>query len=638
MMQRQRRITRLHALWQQYTAAPRLDLALALGSSKICVVTGSKITTFPAMLALDARSRLVAIGAAASGLEGREPEGVRLVRPFHGGALTDFLAGRQLLQHGFKKVRLPLASAPRVALAAPSQMSSLERETWDALTRAAGARETYFCSQLVLAAAGAGKAVLEPRARFVLTIGAGSMEMGVVALGGCLMSRRYPGGGDLLTDLISDYVRRKHHLLIHRGDAEAVKRALVTDWEHPAQGNHTLVGKLVDLGQPGQVYVETRELVELLQPVVEEWVGHVKQTLVETSVEWQVDLAREGLLLTGGGCAISGFAQLLERRLELPTELAEAPEKCVAQGLRKLVTDGGLRRALLSDAPSTFGPGDYRRRQEVTGRRWMVSTAVTAALLTGCFFASLHSLGPRPELMSIVSAMNQAEAGQRPPEATWTAVAQTEKNREIEELASENARLLSLLKRSPISNYEAVLARVVGRDPQGWLSSWTLDAGTDQGLRPGQVVVSASGLVGRVVEAGPTTSRMRPLLDADSIVAGRIRGRSAGAHTGDGRGFSGVVLGRGQSTLEMRYLDADAGIKKGDRVFTNGQDGRFPAGILLGTVVQTQRQLENSSLTAVVAPAAHFNDLDEVLVLRRFELARRPMPRSLAMSHGSETP
>ena len=602
--------------WMDRTLEPRIDVGVALGCSDSCVVTSSRVAQFPSMLALNAKGKMVALGDEANALEGREPEGVRIIRPFQGGALNDFLGGRRLLEAGLKMARFALSAPPALVLATSTEPSPLERETWIGLARAVGAREAYLCSQLVLAAVGAGKAVLEPRARLVMNIGAGSLEIGVVAMGSCLFSRRFPGGGDMLTELITDYVRRQHHLLVHWRDAETVKKALVCEWnDSECEGSHLLVGRQVDLGHPGQVVVTTQELRELLRPVLEEWVGHVKQALSEVSLDWLVDIAEEGLLLAGGGARLSGLEKLLKGSLELPVEVASSPDRAVSEGLRQILVNGELRHALLAPSPVLSTTGDYRmRKRQVTSKVW--GSGMAAALLAGCFFLSVHSSegtpgGPlSPLVVGGLAAYEQAETHwQAKPEPNWSKVEQAEKQHEIERLASENKRLWGWLgerKESDLSDAQPVLAKVVGRSPEGWLSRWTLDVGSEQGIEKGQVVISQDGLVGQVAEVSEGSCRVRPFLNSDSVVAGRIHSRHS----------AGVVLGRGLANVEMRYLDPDAGIKRGDKVYTSGQDGQYPAGIPLGTVSQTQRQMDSSFLSAVINPAVSFGDVREVMVLK----------------------
>jgi rod shape-determining protein MreB len=604
--------------WFDRTLEPRVNVGMSLGSSKCSFVTSRRTTQFPSRLALDNKGKLIALGGDAAALEGREPEGTHIIAPFQGGFLSDFLAGRKLVQAGLKRARSFISAAPRVVLATPSSLSALERETWVALTRAAGASETYLCPQLVLAALGAGKDVLAPRARFIVNIEGGSLEVGVVALGGCLLSRRYPGGGDMLTDSIQDYVRRKHHLMIDRGDAEAAKQALKTDWDGKAEGNHSMVGRLVDLGQPGQVFVEYQELVDLLTPMLEDWFGHIKQALLEISVDWLEDIAEDGLLLTGGGSRLAGLEGLLAKRLELPVHLADQPEQCVPRGLRQVVVDGRLRHGLLGPRSAGAASEDFQANRRPR-RSSLWASSLAAIVLAGCFLfsASLnvpHKIAHFSPLSEAVFPMldqvDQAEdhwEGQA--QSTLPQAKQLEVQRQLDQVTNENKRLWAVIHRPGAAlerkGGEPIVARVVGRDPQGWISHWTLDAGSNEGIKINQVVVSLGGLVGRISDVGEQISHVRPLLDNGSLVDGRVHGRHA----------VGLVQGVGLGTFEMIHLDPDAGVKRGDKVLTSGQDGRFPAGIPIGVVAQVQRQVSSTTSIAVINPAVRFSDVQEVLVL-----------------------
>jgi rod shape-determining protein MreC len=150
------------------------------------------------------------------------------------------------------------------------------------------------------------------------------------------------------------------------------------------------------------------------------------------------------------------------------------------------------------------------------------------------------------------------------------------------------------------------MAQVIGRDPRGWFSHWTLDVGKNQNVKVGQVVVAEGGLVGKVISVEDNSCAVKPFVDSD-VVVGRMPER---------KGSVGVIQGKGTPNLVMERVDPNTGVKVGDRVETSGHDGQFPPGIPIGVVSQLVHQFDSSSVNAIVTPSACLDDVREVIILR----------------------
>src|SRR5579875_2291037 len=170
-----------------------------------------------------------------------------------------------------------------------------------------------------------------------------------------------------------------------------------------------------------------------------------------------------------------------------------------------------------------------------------------------------------------------------------------EENARLRPAEQENARLRALLGFKEQQPYQTVAARVIGRDPSDWFSTVLVDRGTFGGVRRNDPVVTSDGLVGHVIESGPTWSRV--LL---------VRSREAG-----------VVEGLGQSLLHVKYLARDADVRPGDEVVTSGLGQIYPPSLVVGSVVQVARAAGDMFEEATVRPSADLTHLEEVLVIIR---------------------
>lgn len=155
----------------------------------------------------------------------------------------------------------------------------------------------------------------------------------------------------------------------------------------------------------------------------------------------------------------------------------------------------------------------------------------------------------------------------------------------------------------PVGRIRAV--DVVYVDHASWLRTLVIYTG-DLPARVNQPVLSAAGLVGRVVTVAGPYAKVQLITDrAASVGAMILRTRRQGVVRGSGKGRVG---------LEMDYVPRQADVRAGDRVLTAGIDGVFPRGIPIGTVVEVRRggQLFHSIL---VSPAVDLGMLDQVYLL-----------------------
>jgi cell shape-determining protein MreC len=146
-----------------------------------------------------------------------------------------------------------------------------------------------------------------------------------------------------------------------------------------------------------------------------------------------------------------------------------------------------------------------------------------------------------------------------------------------------------------------------------FVTTVTLTAGTNAGVKKGSAVVAPEGLVGKVVTAEPTMSIAILYTDPDFRASAMSADRTAyGVVYPHSRGNS---LRDRQYFLELRNVPFRTILKPGTAIFTTGLGGVYPAGIAVGTVV---RELENNpgmSRTYLLAPAVSPSNMTTVLIL-----------------------
>lgn len=192
--------------------------------------------------------------------------------------------------------------------------------------------------------------------------------------------------------------------------------------------------------------------------------------------------------------------------------------------------------------------------------------------------------------------------------------------------AEENARLRGLLGAAERGGHEVQLAPILDVDLDPTRQRLMLNAGTRSGVRRGQAVIDAGGLVGQVIEATPTTAVVLLLTDPDHAVPVAV------ARTG----VRLIVYGTGRSdVLELRNVPLSSDVQAGDVLITSGLGGRFPAGFPVGTIASLRPDDSRAFLVGDVDAAAQLDRGRDVLLLREQPAVPEAAPGSAAASAGA---
>lgn len=162
---------------------------------------------------------------------------------------------------------------------------------------------------------------------------------------------------------------------------------------------------------------------------------------------------------------------------------------------------------------------------------------------------------------------------------------------------AENLSLKDLLKFKKPRKYDFESARIAIDNSNSFNRAIIVDAGE---LEKNQSVVSAHGLIGRVLNVAAEHSRVLLITDINSKVPAVIERNRTKV----------IASGRNTKQLRLEYLPEDADITVGDRLITSGDGAVYVPGLLIGTV----SYIEDSKVK--IKPATDFNRIEFVSILR----------------------
>jgi len=196
------------------------------------------------------------------------------------------------------------------------------------------------------AAIGAGLPVKEAHGNLVVDIGGGTTEIGVVSLGGIVISKSIRTAGDKIDKAISEYVKKKYNLLIGDRVAEDIKITIGTAM--PLEEELTMVvnGRDQVSGLLNSIELTSEDAREAMAEPLREIAEALKSILEQARPDLAGDIVENGVILTGGGALIRLLDKYLSEVVKLPVYVAEEPLLAVAKGTGRALEEIDLLQQL----------------------------------------------------------------------------------------------------------------------------------------------------------------------------------------------------------------------------------------------------------------------------------------------------
>jgi len=195
-------------------------------------------------------------------------------------------------------------------------------------------------------------------------------------------------------------------------------------------------------------------------------------------------------------------------------------------------------------------------------------------------------------------------------------VAQLEEEaRQVDAVMRENERLRQMLELKQVrEDFELVDGYIISWSSNDWSSTFTINQGSNAGIKPGMCAITAnSEVVGLVSEVGSNYAVIKSVLDSSLEISATIAAS----------GYNGMVQG-GYSTgleglLRMDYLPSSAVIRNKDQVVTTGSTV-YPRNLVVGHVVDAGFDDTGVAKYALLEPAAQIGKLEQVFIVTQYEV------------------
>ena len=324
------------------------ELALDLGTAwtRIADASGALVVEEPTVAAVDHDSgRVIAFGKEALGHGARASGRVSIQRPMRHGQLVDIDLVEAVLAEALRRAGVSRLSHPKVLVCTHVGATKVQNRALERAIRRAGAKGVLFLAQPTACAIGAGLSIDEPTGSMVTDVGAGTTDVGVLALGGLVVAESFAGGADDFDEAIRTYLARERGLLVDLSTAEAARIEIGSVLPGAAGAHVEVAGRDVKTGRQTSALVESSEIEPILDELVTPILDAVVTVITKAPPELVNDLLSSGVLLAGGGALVRGFDERLAKATGLPVHVASDGGRAAILGARAL--PGDRRRALL---------------------------------------------------------------------------------------------------------------------------------------------------------------------------------------------------------------------------------------------------------------------------------------------------
>ena len=332
------------------------DMGIDLGTANTLVLVKDKgiIINEPSVVAVRrekyGKQKILAVGHAAKEMVGKTPGDIEAIRPMRDGVIADFDMTERMIRYFIEKTHKRKSFLrPRIIISVPYGLTQVERKAVRESALSAGAREVFLIEEPMAAAIGANLPVREPQGNLVVDIGGGTTEIGVVSLGGLVISKSIRTAGDKIDSSIVNYIKEKYNLLIGERTGEEIKIAVGSAVQLEKELSVVVKGRDQVRGLLSRVELTSEDVREAMREPLKEIADALKTVLEMMPPDLAGDIVETGIVLTGGGALIRGLDKFLSDIVKLPVFVADEPLLAVARGTGKALQEIGLLQQLTNE-------------------------------------------------------------------------------------------------------------------------------------------------------------------------------------------------------------------------------------------------------------------------------------------------
>lgn len=312
---------------------------------KVFSTSSGKFVTEKNTIALINKNQMYAYGDEAYAMYEKAPESINVVFPLSAGVIADYNFLQTMIFEFIEKRMKGKTKNAEFLVAVPTDITDVEKRAFFELFYKSKSRpkSVMLCEKPLADAVGLGLDVNEPTGVMIVDMGADTIEISVISLGGLVLSDLMHFGSNRLDESIINYIRREFNLVIGKKTAMQLKEQLGSGLPGRTE-TMVVVGLDVVSGLPVEREISAEIVYEAIRGNLESICSSVKMILEKTPPELAKDIIHAGIYITGGGSKIQDLDQLFTEITNIKVNTCDDPEETAVKGLSKIATDSKYKR------------------------------------------------------------------------------------------------------------------------------------------------------------------------------------------------------------------------------------------------------------------------------------------------------
>ena len=336
-----------------------MQVCVDLGTSmtRIGIVGKGIVLKEPSCLGFNKKTHeFIFFGHEAKLIIGKVPEFISISKPMVHGIISDFDAQVSLIKKLISSATEPYRAhysfvKPRIEIIAayPSIATEIEQKAVEEVFYKVGVAKVYLVQKMLPTAVGCGFNIFAHKPVFIVDMGGGLIEMGIISGGGAVTYKATKNAGEQMNKLIYNYLYLKHGIILGETTCEELKINLLS----LKSDEKTMVvrGKSLENGLPKSAKVKTSDIKEALHTNLNQILDTIKEIVEIAPPEVIDEIYKHGVILTGGLSQIPGLDDFFTQELKIGVHVAEHPENATINGLLRLARDKERLKMLQANLP-----------------------------------------------------------------------------------------------------------------------------------------------------------------------------------------------------------------------------------------------------------------------------------------------
>ena len=314
-----------------------------------CKATG-KVINEKNTIAVVNKNQLYAFGDAAYAMYEKAPESIQVSFPVVNGVIADYNNMQTMICEILEKHMKSHIKGAEFIVAVPTDITEVEKKAFfDMFYKSCfKPRSVLLCEKPIADAVGLELDVNSPTGYMIVDIGADTIEISVISLGGLVISELLHFGGKRLDESIMSYLKRNYSLVIGEKTACYLKEELGYAFPEGMDKTAVIVGRDVVSGLPIEMEITTNIVYEAIKENLNSICTSIKMILEKTPPELARDIIKSGIYLTGGASQIACLDQLFTQITNIRVNTCEYPEESAVRGLNKIVSEEKYKKLAFS--------------------------------------------------------------------------------------------------------------------------------------------------------------------------------------------------------------------------------------------------------------------------------------------------